>query len=87
MEEYGFYIIPRERVSDLQHCVELHLFMSFLFDSFGGDFSNGNVSIFAFIFPMLVFKLKQIIGLFEAILSVQGIRLFFFSVIVLSFVV
>lgn len=87
MEEYDFHIITRERVLDLQHCVEYHLFMSFLFDWFGGSFSNENISIFAFIFPMLVLKLKQMTGFFEDILSVQGFRLFFFSVIVLSFVV
>lgn len=42
-----------------------------------------NISIFASIFSMLVFK--QIIGLFDGILSVQDVRLFVFFVILLSF--
>lgn len=56
-------------MSDLQHCVEYHLYMSFWFHYICGNVSNENLSIFALIFPMLVFKMKVIIGLFEGILS------------------
>lgn len=78
MEKYDFL---HNYTSDLQHCVEYHLFICLT--ALDEIFKMENISIFASIFSMLVFK--QIIGLFEGILSVQDVRLFVFFVILLSF--